>query len=79
LWTGEDPGPLNVIERIRPKRGSAILFDSVRYHASSSPTTDVRSVINFIFWPRQVDPQDPEGMAPPIPTSIPVGKGFTRQ
>jgi hypothetical protein len=79
IWTGEDPGQLTVSERIRPKRGSAILFDSVRYHASSSPTTDVRSVINFIFWPRQVDPQDPQGLAPPIPTAIPLGKGFTRQ
>lgn len=77
-WTGEDPGKLEISYRVSPKAGSAVLFDSNIYHASSSPTTGIRSVINFIFWPFEVDPQDPDGLAPPIPLNIPVGKGFNR-
>lgn len=49
-YTGENPGELNVIEKITPKAGSAVLFDSYRYHASSIPTIDKRSVVNIIFW-----------------------------
>jgi len=77
-WTGEDPGTLEIAQRITPKAGSAVLFDSTLYHASSSPTTGVRSVLNFIFWPKQIDPLDPDGLAPPIPINIPIGKGFNR-
>ncbi len=74
-WTGENPGILEIEQRITPKAGSAILFDSVRYHASSSPTQNIRSVINFIFWPmEEIDNQHPD--IPPIPLNIPVGKGF---
>jgi len=78
-WDGTDPGDLIVDCRIKPKAGDAILFDSNIYHTSSSPTERIRSVINFIFWQKQIDPQDPEGMGPPIPTCVPVGKGFIRQ
>lgn len=44
------PGELAVVNRITPKAGTAILFDSMQYHASQTPTTGKRSVINFIFW-----------------------------
>jgi len=74
-FTGEDPGPLEIAHRITPKAGSAILFDSAIYHASSTPTTGVRSVINFIFWPK-VEEEYPG--SPPVPINIPVGKGFDR-
>jgi hypothetical protein len=64
-YTGNDPGDLKIIERITPKAGTLILFPSKLYHASSSPTSGKRSVINFIFWPAvKVDPTDPFG---PIP------------
>jgi hypothetical protein len=76
-WTGVDPGPLEVAQRISPKAGSAVLFDSTMYHASSSPTQGIRSVINFIFWPMVVDPNAHPDI-PPLPTDIPVGKGFHR-
>jgi hypothetical protein len=46
----EDPGELKVVKRITPKAGTAVLFDSMQYHASQSPTTGKRGVINFIFW-----------------------------
>jgi hypothetical protein len=78
-WVGQDPGKLEVDQRITPKAGSALLFDSTLYHASSSPTNGVRSVLNFIFWPKQVDPADPDGLAPEIPINIPVGRGFNRE
>lgn len=73
-WTGQDPGKLEINQRISPKAGSAILFDSALYHASSSPTQNVRSVINFIFWPMDSTTEHPD--IPPIPTNVPVGKGF---
>jgi hypothetical protein len=75
-FTGEDPGPLEELHRITPKAGSAILLDSTMYHASSSPTTGVRSVINFIFWPKTEEENLPG--SPPVPVNIPVGKGFNR-
>lgn len=41
---------LTLTSRITPKKGTAIIFDSNRYHASSSPkNTDRRFVINFVF------------------------------
>jgi len=49
-YTGEDPGEMNMIERVTPKQNTAILFDSNRYHASSIPTLNQRSVINVVFW-----------------------------
>jgi hypothetical protein len=49
-YTGSDPGKLTVVERVTPKSGSAILFDSNMFHSSSNPTQGKRSVINFIFW-----------------------------
>jgi hypothetical protein len=51
-FTGTDPGKLQIVERMTPKAGSAILFDSNTYHASSTPTLNRRAVINVIFWPR---------------------------
>jgi hypothetical protein len=44
------PGELNIVKRVTPKAGTAVLFDSMQYHASQSPTLGKRSVINFIFW-----------------------------
>ena len=49
-WTGADPGQLKIINRITPKAGSAVLFDSNQYHASSTPTVGVRSVLNVVFY-----------------------------
>ena len=46
----QHPGELKVVERITPKAGTAVLFDSMQYHASQSPTSGKRGVINFIFW-----------------------------
>lgn len=41
---------LTLNRRITPKKGTAIIFNSNRYHASSSPkNTDRRFVINFVF------------------------------
>ena len=41
---------LTLERRVTPKKGTAILFDSNRYHASSSPkNTDRRFIINFVF------------------------------
>lgn len=74
-WNGENPGKLTAVERITPKAGAAVLFDSTRYHTSSSPTKNVRSVINFIFWPSSTNNSIPLG-APGIPNNLPIGKGF---
>ncbi len=49
-YTGSNPGDLKVVDRITPKAGTAVIFDSYRYHASSTPTADKRSAINIIFW-----------------------------
>lgn len=41
---------LTLNRRITPKKGTAILFNSNQYHASSSPNnTERRLVINFVF------------------------------
>lgn len=41
---------LNVIRRVSPQRGRAVLFDSDIFHASSSPVqSDKRIVINIVF------------------------------
>jgi hypothetical protein len=66
FYNGEDPRPVTIVNRFRPKAGSAILFKSTQYHASSNPTTEQRSVINFIFWPKVIDETLPDG-APPLP------------
>jgi hypothetical protein len=36
-----------IIKRITPKKGRAILFDGNRYHSSSGPTKGVRCILNF--------------------------------
>lgn len=38
---------LNVIKRVPPKMGRAVVFNGHRYHSSSTPTKDVRCIINF--------------------------------
>jgi hypothetical protein len=46
----KDPVKLTVLERIKPKKNRAVIFESDRYHASSNPTiNDDRFVINWIF------------------------------
>jgi hypothetical protein len=37
----------NIIKRVSPKKGRALLFDGRRYHSSSGPTKDIRCIINF--------------------------------
>ena len=36
-----------IVKRITPKKGRAILFDGSRYHSSSGPTKGVRCILNF--------------------------------
>ena len=36
-----------IIKRVTPKKGRAILFDGNRYHSSSGPTKGVRCILNF--------------------------------
>jgi hypothetical protein len=36
-----------IIKRITPKKGRAILFDGNKYHSSSGPTKGVRCILNF--------------------------------
>lgn len=44
---------MKVIDRVSPKSGKAILFDSSYFHASSSPRfNDFRIVLNFVFYKR---------------------------
>lgn len=44
------PPKLTLNRRVTPKKGTAIMFNSNRYHASSSPKkSDRRYVINFVF------------------------------
>lgn len=52
-YTGQDPGKLNIVQRIKPKAGTAVMFDSNTYHAGSTPEVCRRSVINVIFWSMQ--------------------------
>jgi hypothetical protein len=44
---GEDTSELKEHMRVRPKRGSLVLFDGSRYHCSSQPTINYRCIINF--------------------------------
>jgi hypothetical protein len=37
-----------LMQRISPKRGRAIMFDSNRYHAGSFPSKDIRLVLNIV-------------------------------
>jgi hypothetical protein len=49
-YTGHQHGQFDITERLTPKQGSAVLFNSDRFHASSLPVNTItRSVINFIF------------------------------
>ncbi len=42
--------PLKVVKRITPKQGTAVLFPSNQFHASSSPkSNDRRIVLNFVL------------------------------
>lgn len=36
-----------IIKRVAPKKGRCVIFNGLRYHASSSPSTGVRCIINF--------------------------------
>lgn len=38
-----------IVQRISPKKGRVVLFDGTTYHASSTPTTDVRCIVNMNF------------------------------
>lgn len=47
---------LMIQDRISPLQGRAILFNGLKYHASSSPiNSDMRCVINFCFIPESFD------------------------
>lgn len=56
------PGELDIQYRFTPKAGSAILFDSDCYHASTPPSTGKRCVINIVFFKKSE--------APPVQTWI---------
>lgn len=44
-----DPTSLDVLTSISPKKGRCVLFDGRHYHASTRPTSNIRTVINFNF------------------------------
>ena len=44
-----DPNELEVLTTVSPKKGRCVLFDGRHYHASTRPTQDIRTVINFNF------------------------------
>ena len=47
---GDKFDKLTIKERVTPKKGRAVLFDSNYFHASSSPVkSSSRAVINFVF------------------------------
>lgn len=49
-----DPDTFNVVEKITPEMGKAILFDGRQYHASSSPiNSDYRCIINIDFFDKK--------------------------
>ena len=45
----------NVVQRVTPKKGRAVIFDGTTYHASSCPSKDIRCIINFNFTHNQSD------------------------
>ena len=47
LASVENQNELNIIKRISPKKGRALVFNGNRYHSSSGPTKDIRCIINF--------------------------------
>jgi len=44
---GSQGVPLKEHKRVTPKRGRAVFFDGSRYHCSSQPTRNYRTIINF--------------------------------
>lgn len=49
IWN-DNPEKGNVIAKIEPKKGTAVLFESTRYHAGTLPTeSDSRIVVNLVF------------------------------
>jgi len=41
----------NVLKRVSPKKGRAIIFDGFRYHSSSCSSKNLRCILNFDFLP----------------------------
>jgi len=39
----------NVLKRVGPKKGRAVIFDGFRYHSSSGPSKNLRCILNFDF------------------------------
>jgi hypothetical protein len=37
----------NIIQRVNPKRGRAVIFDGKYYHTAEQPTQNMRCIINF--------------------------------
>lgn len=48
-FSGKKPTSLTLVNSSSPKMGKAIVFDSNRFHCSSTPTKHRRMVINFIL------------------------------
>jgi hypothetical protein len=47
---GDDIKTLNVLQKVKPKKNTVVIFDSRRIHASSNPKiTPERYVINFVL------------------------------
>jgi len=38
---------INIIKKVSPKMGRVVVFNGNQYHSSSTPTKDVRCIINF--------------------------------
>lgn len=44
-----DSTKMSILTSVSPKKGRCVLFDGRHYHASTQPTKNVRTVINFNF------------------------------
>jgi hypothetical protein len=39
----------NIVQRVTPKQGRAVIFDGLQYHTAEQPKNNMRCVINFNF------------------------------
>jgi|TARA_B110000881_G_C18442265_1_gene446581 hypothetical protein len=44
-----DPNTLDVLTTVSPKKGRCVIFNGLHYHASTQPTRNIRTIVNFNF------------------------------
>jgi hypothetical protein len=44
-----DPDKLDILTTVTPKKGRCVIFDGLHYHASTQPTKNIRTIVNFNF------------------------------